>query len=80
VNGALAFVDGHFILVQGDETGVVTGYGTFKKEGDSLTLSVIRWAEADSSGASNGRDLIIQATFDGRSLTLEDGRSFPVAP
>lgn len=80
VNGALAFVDGHFILVQGDETGVVTGYGTFKKEGDSLTLNVIRWAEADSSGASNGRDLIIQATFDGRSLTLEDGRSFPVAP
>ncbi|HLF30921.1 MAG TPA: hypothetical protein VI566_07825 [Xanthomonadales bacterium] len=79
-NGALAFVDGYFILVQGDESGAVTGYGTFEKAGDSLTLNVIRWAEADNSSAANFRDTVMQASFDGKSFTLEDGRSFPVTP
>lgn len=79
-NGALAFVDGYFILVQGDESGVVTGYGTFEKDGDSLTLNIIRWAESDQSVASNLRDTTMQATFDGQLFTLEDGRSFQVTP
>jgi hypothetical protein len=78
-NGSLAFVDGYFILVEGDESGVVTGYGTFEKNGDAMTLNVIRWSEADSSGASNLRDTVMQATFDGRLFTLQDGRSFQVA-
>ncbi len=79
-NGSLAFVDGYFILVEGDESGVVTGYGTFEKDGNALTLNVIRWAEADNAGASNLRDTVMQATFDGRLFTLEDGRSFQVTP
>ncbi len=79
-NGALAFVDGYFILVQGDEIAVTTGYGTFRKEGDKLQLNVIRWAEASDSRAMNQRDVIIEATFDGQSFTLADGRSFRVAP
>jgi hypothetical protein len=79
-NGSLAFVDGHFILVDGDESGVVTGYGTFEQDGNAMTLKIIRWAEADGSSASNLRDQVIQATFDGRTFTLEDGRSFQVTP
>jgi hypothetical protein len=79
-NGALAFVDGYFILVDGDDSGVVAAYGTFEKAGEALTLNVIRWTESDQSTASNLGDTSIQATFDGQSLTLENGRSFAVAP
>ncbi|MEO0998357.1 MAG: hypothetical protein AAFX58_12650, partial [Pseudomonadota bacterium] len=31
-NGALAFVDGYFVLVDGSEESVTTGYGTFEKQ------------------------------------------------
>lgn len=78
--GALAFVDGHFILVDGDETGLVAGYGTFEKDGESMSLNVIRWSESDGSVSSNLGDTSLQATFDGKALTLEDGRSFAVTP
>ncbi len=79
-DGALAFVDGYFILVQGDEQAVITAYGTFDKKGDNLQLNVIRWAEASDSRAMNQRDVVIEATFDGQSFTLADGRSFQVLP
>lgn len=77
-NGALALVDGHFILVDGDENSLTTGYGTYSADGENLTLQVIRWAEADESGAKNLRDVSLQASFDGAALTLADGRSFKV--
>lgn len=77
-DGALAFVDGYFILVQGNEQGVATGYGRYEKSGDNLDLDVIRWAEAGPSGAENMRDVTINATFDGEVLILSDGRTFRV--
>ncbi len=77
-NGALAFVDGHFVLVEGDEDSVTTGYGTFEQRGEALSLNVIRWSEADGAGAGNIKDTVIEATFDGEALQLEDGRRFPV--
>jgi len=77
-DGALAFVDGYFVLVQGDEHGVVTGYGEYRRSGEDLELDVVRWAEAGPSGATNRRDVTIRATFDGRRLELADGRVFPV--
>lgn len=79
-NGALAFVDDYFILVQGDQDSTVAGYGTFEKDGNSLTLNIIRWTDADPSGASNLADTAMHATFDGKVLTLADGRSFQVTP
>jgi|GEM_PF-3321825 len=77
-NGSLALVDGHFILVEGDASSATTGYGTYTQDGEDLTLQVIRWAEADASGAKNLKDVSLQASFDGKALTLEDGRSFTV--
>lgn len=77
-NGALAFVDGYFILVEGDEDGVTTGYGTFEKLDDTFSLKVIRWAEAGGAKATNLKDTVINATFDGRSFELEGGRSFQI--
>jgi hypothetical protein len=79
-NGALAFVDGHFILVQGNESGIEAGYGTYEKAGEAMTLNVIRWTESDGSTASNLGDTSIKASFDGQSFTLEDGRSFLLTP
>lgn len=79
-DGTLALVDGHFVLVQGNESSSVTGYGTYEKDGEALTLTVIRWTEADAAGATNRQDVVVQATFDGEQLKLEDGRSFDVTP
>ena len=45
-----------------------------------MTLNVIRWTESDQSTASNLGETSIQATFDGQSFTLEDGRSFLLTP
>ena len=76
-NGALAFVDGHFILVAGDESGATTGYGTFERQDDALSLNVIRWSETDGAETRNLKDTVVGASFDGEALVLEDGRSFP---
>lgn len=78
--GVLAFVDGHFVLVSGDEKGVVTGYGKASKKGTGYTLEIIRWSEATPAEAINRKDGTIKASFDGKTFTLADGRSFKVVP
>ncbi len=77
-DGALAFVDGYFVLVQGNEQAVATGYGTYEQRGGNLDLDIVRWADANPSGAKNMRDVTMNATFDGDALTLADGRTFRV--
>jgi hypothetical protein len=76
--GVFALVDGHFVLVEGDEQGVVSGYGTYKNDGTAYELSVERWAESTATQAINKRDFVQKAKFDGKALTLADGRSFRV--
>lgn len=76
--GSLAFVDGHFILVDGDETSATSAYGTYEQDDENLTLQVTRWTDADTSSATNLRDTTLEATFDGKTLSLADGRSFKV--
>jgi hypothetical protein len=77
-NGVLALVDGHFVLVDGNEQGVVTGYGKYKNTGTAYEFDVIRWSEATAAKAINRRDVKMKATFDGKLLTLADGRTFRV--
>ena len=79
-NGALAFVDGYLILVNGDENSVETGYGRYESENDAITLNTAYWTSADTSSASNTNHTGMNATFDGHALTLEDGRRFHVLP
>lgn len=76
--GLLAFVDGHFVLVSGDESATVSGYGSFERDGTRYRLHPTRWAEAKGATAANRRNVTIEASFDGRALTLEDGRRFRV--
>ena len=77
-DGVFALVDGYFLLVHGNENGIDTGYGTYSRDSNVLELDVKRWTRADPSTAGNLFDTRLKATFDGRSLTLEDGRSFMV--
>jgi hypothetical protein len=77
-NGVLALVDGHFVLVAGDEKAVVTGYGKATHKGNAYALEVIRWAEATPAKAINRKDVTIKATFDGKVFKLADGRTFKV--
>ena len=79
-NGSLAFVDGHFVLVSGDAQSVVTGFGTFRRKGTAYDLDVTRWSEATPTTTLNRKDGTIKASFDGKALTLADGRSFRVVP
>jgi hypothetical protein len=76
--GVFALVDGHFVLVQGDEKGIVSGYGTYKNSGSAYDLNVERWAESTPTKAINKRDFAEKAKFDGKTLELADGRSFHV--
>jgi hypothetical protein len=76
--GVFALVDGHFLLVHGDEQGVVTGYGAYKQSGAAYDFNVTRWSESTPSEATNRRDFALKATFDGKQLRLADGRTFRV--
>ena len=79
-NGALALVDGYLILVNGDENGVETGYGRYESENGAIRLNTTYWTSANQSSAFNTNQTGMNATFDGRDLTLEDGRRFRVVP
>lgn len=76
--GALALVDGYFILVDGDENGVDTGYGRYEAEDEAIRLNITYWTSATKSSASNTNHTVMNAVFDGQALTLEDGRRFQV--
>lgn len=76
--GALALVDGYLVLVSGDENGVETGYGRYESENGALRVDLEYWTSADKTSASNTNHTGMNATFDGESLTLEDGRRFHV--
>jgi hypothetical protein len=79
-NGTLALVDDYFILVSENENGVDTGYGSYQRENDTITLNITRWTQADESAATNIHSTSIKGTFDGQSLSLENGKSFQVTP
>lgn len=77
-DGALALVDGHCLLVQGNAGGTVAGYGRYERHGDELRIDVIRWTEANSDGAINVSGKTVIASFDGQALTLDSGHRFKV--
>ena len=69
---------GYLVLVSGDENGVESGYGRYEAENDAISLNTTYWTSANQSSASNTNDTGMNVTFDGQSLTLEDGRRFHV--
>ena len=79
-DGALAFTGDHFVLVLGDPQSAVTGYGSYKRNGEVLTLYATRWAASDGERVINLQDATITARFSGEALTLPGGRRFLVIP
>ncbi len=77
-NGRLAFIDNRFILVLGDSTEAVSGYGTFTRSGDKLTLNAERWASATGTDADIAANKQIVADFDGNTLIIAPHRSFRI--
>lgn len=77
-NGGLAFADGYFILVIGDDDSAITGYGKYDQTGSVLTMNAIRWAASDGSTVINMRDATVSATFDDDALTLPGGQRFAI--
>jgi len=77
-HGALALVDGYLILVSGDDNAVEAGYGRYQSKNDAITLEPDYWTSADRTSATNMNRAGINVTFDGETLTLENGRRFHV--
>jgi hypothetical protein len=77
-DGALAFADGYFVLVIGDENAAVTGYGRYERRGPLLTLQAIRWAASDGAQVLNLRDFTVTAHFDGDALRFPSGARYLV--
>ena len=77
-NGRLAFIDNRFILVLGDSTEAVSGYGTFTRSGDKLALNAERWASATDTNADIAANKQIVAHFDGNTLPIAPNRSFRI--
>ncbi|EED34691.1 hypothetical protein NOR51B_629 [Luminiphilus syltensis NOR5-1B] len=77
-NGKLAFTGDHFLLVSGDESGMVSGYGTYSKVGDDYSLMLTRWSQSNGQTAENLRDTAMEVQFDGSKLTLPNGLNLAV--
>ena len=77
-DGAVAFVDGRFILVSGAADRLTMGHGTFRSDGRTYSLDAARWAEAQRENISYRRNVALQVIFDGSTLLLDDGRSFRI--
>src|SRR5262249_46630369 len=77
-HGVFALVDEHFILVDGEAKGGVTGYGTYTHAGPAYDLKIVRWAGSSGANTAYQKDSHMKASFDGSTLTLADGRSMRV--
>ncbi|NKB37655.1 MAG: hypothetical protein GKR93_10865 [Gammaproteobacteria bacterium] len=79
-NGALTLVDGHFILVDGNESKMNAGYGSYKTIEGSIEMNIERWTNAAPDFATNISGTSLKGSFDGKTLTLNDGRVYKVKP
>ncbi|QIB64137.1 hypothetical protein [Kineobactrum salinum] len=77
-DGMMALVDDHFIVVSGDDSYAVTGYGRYHQAGERYFIDVIRWVETDGKETVSARSAVITAHFDGKSLRLPGGRVLKV--
>ncbi|MFQ5791266.1 MAG: hypothetical protein ACE5JI_12415, partial [Acidobacteriota bacterium] len=77
--GLLALVNGSFLLVASLPERTVAGSGTYERQAASLELDAARWFSLRQGRVSYVRHRALQATFDERTLMLEDGTTFRVS-
>jgi acetyl esterase/lipase len=68
-DGALALVDGHFVIVGRAEERAVAGSGGFVRVGNTLRLQPERWFSVRQGKAQYTREPVV-ATFDGAALKM----------
>lgn len=68
--GALALVDGHFLLVAGTADHALAGSGTFERRSGTLQLRAERWFSTRDGRPTYAQARTIDASFDGRALRL----------
>jgi hypothetical protein len=75
--GALALVDGRFVLVAEAQNRASSGSGSFERQGESLRLRAERWVSIRSGVPSYTRNRVIEARLTASALTL-DAEEWPV--
>lgn len=76
--GALALVDGHFLLVVETGDRAVSGSGSFERAGRTLQLRPARWFDATAGKVRYARDAVVPATLTDREVMLADRPPFRV--
>lgn len=76
-NGALALVDGHFLLVFEEGSRAIAGSGTFTQRGSTLRLVAERWLSARDGKVTYSK-VPLYATLDTTSLRLPGEASIRV--
>ena len=76
--GYMSMVDNRIILVTAKGANAVAGYGTYKQNGNSLTIETERWFSVVDNKVANLKNKNVEATFDGKVLTIAGGPSFQV--
>ena len=76
--GALALVDGHFILVFEDGARALAGSGRYTQQETRLQLTPERWLSANGSQVRYAR-ATVDATLDARTLTIPGEGAMRVA-
>ncbi len=75
--GALALVDGHFILVFEEGARALAGSGKYTQRGTMLRLTPERWLSANASQVRYAKSKV-DATLDARTLTIPGEGAIPV--
>jgi hypothetical protein len=75
--GALALVDGRFVLVAEGQNRATSGSGSFERQGESLRLHAERWVSIRSGAPAYARNRVIEARLTASTLTV-DGEEWPV--
>lgn len=78
--GALALVDGHFLLVAETGDRFVEGSGKFDRSGRTLQLHADRWVSNKTGGVVYGRNTTVTATIDDHELVLPGEPVLKVKP
>jgi hypothetical protein len=76
--GALALVDGRFLLVAETPERAVAGSGLFERSGQVVRFHAERWFSVHDGRPTYRAPGLIEAIFDGRELKLMDGIVFRV--
>lgn len=75
--GALALVDGHFLLAAQTADRAVAASGSFERRDGRLRLEAKRWFSIESGNPTYRRNQVVEALLGDNALTFPDGLRLP---